>query len=49
MCGERPDFLDSPFFYIDDEGWHLKEGAPKETIEEFEKYMSIDNKLKEKR
>ena len=33
MCGERPDFLDSPFFYVDDNGWHLKEGAPKETVE----------------
>ena len=33
-------FFDIPFFYIDDNGWDLKDGAPKETVEEFNKYAN---------
>ena len=39
MSQARPDFFDSPFFYIDDDGWHLKEGAPEEVVREFKEYM----------
>ena len=40
MSGERPKFFVSEFFYIDDDGWHLKEGAPKEVQDEFDRYMN---------
>lgn len=39
MIGEKPGFIDSPFFYADIDGWHLKPGAPKEVQEEFDAYM----------
>lgn len=39
MIGERPKFFDSEFFYIDDNGWHLKKGAPKEVQDEFDRFM----------
>ena len=41
MIGERPDWLlDSPYFYIDEDGgWALKDDAPKELKEKFEKLM----------
>ena len=39
MIGERPDFLDSSYFYADIDGWKLKPGAPKEVQEEFDAYM----------
>lgn len=35
----RPDFFDSPYFEITDDGWRIKEGAPKEVQKEFDEYM----------
>lgn len=40
MSQARPKFVDSEYFYADDDGWHLKEGAPKEIQEEFDAYMN---------
>lgn len=34
-----PNFINSPYFVMEDENWHLKEGAPQEVIEEFEAFM----------
>lgn len=39
MSVVRPDFVDSPYFYIDENGFHLKEGAPEDTQKEFDEYM----------
>lgn len=39
MIGERPKFLDSPFFYADIDGWKLKPGAPKNVQDEYDQYM----------
>ena len=39
MTLTRPDFLDSEFFYADEKGWHLKEGAPEKVQKEFDEYM----------
>jgi len=41
MSTARPKFIDSPYFYVDDDGWHLQEGAPKEVQEEFDAYMNV--------
>lgn len=38
MSQSRPDFIESEYFYIDDEGWHLKENAPEDMKKEFEEY-----------
>ena len=35
----KPEFIDSPFFYTDDEGFHLKDGAPPEVVKEFNEFM----------
>lgn len=34
-----PDFIDSPYLIIDENGWRLKEDAPEELKKEFDKYM----------
>lgn len=39
MSTQRPDFMDSACFYIDDDGWHLKEDAPEDVKKEFYAYM----------
>ena len=39
MIGEPPKFLDSPYFYSDEDGWHLRSGAPKEVQDEYDEYM----------
>lgn len=36
---DRPDFLDSGYVKITDEGWELKEGAPEKIKKEFEQFM----------
>lgn len=41
MIGERPDFLDSTYFVMELNNWHLKPGAPEETIQEFEQFMRL--------
>ena len=40
-----PDFINSEYFYIDDDGWHLKEGALEEVKKEFEEYMNIPDDI----
>ena len=39
MIGEVPKFIDSPYFVDEPGNWHLKPGAPEETVKEFESYM----------
>jgi hypothetical protein len=39
MIGSRPLFLDSPYFVMEEDNWHLKEGAPAGIVEEFNQYM----------
>lgn len=39
MSRPRPSFLDSPYFVDDVDNWHLKEGAPKELVDEFNSWM----------
>lgn len=36
---KRPDFMDTPYFYIDNHGWHIKEDAPPKIKKEFFEYM----------
>ena len=39
MIGERPKFFDSPYFVGELGNWHLKPGAPKEVVDEFNAFM----------
>lgn len=34
-----PKFFKSEYFVCEVDNWHLKEGAPKDIVEEFEKWM----------
>ena len=34
----RPKFMDSPYFVPEFGNWHLKEGAPKKVVKEFEEW-----------
>lgn len=34
-----PKFISTPYFYIDDDGWHLTPDAPEEVVREFEEFM----------
>lgn len=45
MSRARPDFIDSEYFYVDDDGWHLKDGAPEDVKKEFKEYMSIPDDI----
>lgn len=44
MIGSRPNFMDSPYFVMEEDNWHLKDGAPEEVVEEFNQYMGYDDK-----
>lgn len=46
MIGSRPHFMDSPFFVMEEDNWHLKEGAPADIVKEFNDYMNEDKLLK---
>lgn len=48
MSIARPKFVDSQYFYIDDDGWHLEDGAPDEVVKEFEEYMEYKKELKDR-
>ena len=48
MSIERPKFVDSPYFYTDEDGWHLKDDAPEDVRKEFDEYMKYEEELKEK-
>jgi hypothetical protein len=39
MIGSRPLFLDSPYFVMEEDNWHLKTGAPEEVVKEFNQFM----------
>lgn len=39
MNGKIPKFMDSPYFVRELFNWHLKPGAPKEIVDEFNEYM----------
>ena len=47
MIGGRPSFIDSPYFVMEEDNWHLKEGAPAELVKEFNDYMNSGNELME--
>lgn len=47
MIGERPDFMDSPYFVMEIGNWHLKPGAPEEVVKEFEEFMKALNRTRE--
>jgi hypothetical protein len=34
-----PKFIDSPYFVMEVDNWHLKPGAPPEVVKEFDQYM----------
>ena len=40
MIGSKPKFMDSPFFVMDEDNWHLKPGAPADVVKEFNDYMN---------
>ena len=42
MSMTRPKFVDSEYFYADESGWHLKEGAPSDVQKEFDEYMQYE-------
>lgn len=48
MSTAKLNFADSPYFIPEEDNWHLKEGAPEETVEEFEKYMRYSDEMEEK-
>lgn len=39
MIGSRPKFMDSPYFVMEEDNWHLKEGAPADVVKEFNEFM----------
>lgn len=39
MTGTAPNFINSPFFVNEPGNWHLKPGAPKEVVQEFNDFM----------
>jgi len=39
MNGTAPSFINSPFFVGKPGNWHLKPGAPKEVVQEFNDFM----------
>lgn len=45
---QKPDFVDDPHFYIDDEGFHLRDGAPPEVVAEFEEFMEQQEEARRK-
>ena len=47
MIGDTPKFLDSPYFVDEPGNWHLKPGAPEETVKEFEAFTKAMDKPSE--
>ena len=47
MIIEIPSFMKSNYLIVDEKGWRLKEGAPKELQEEFNEFMRLVNKENE--
>ena len=44
MIGSRPSFMDSPYFVMEEDNWHLKPGAPAGTVKEFNEFMQELNR-----
>lgn len=44
MIGSRPKFMDSPYFVMEEDNWHLKPDAPEDVVKEFNEYMGYDEK-----
>lgn len=38
---QPPKFLDSPYFFWDENGWGLRSGAPPDVVAEFNEVMRI--------
>lgn len=36
---KKPKFIDSPYFVMESDNWHIKNDAPEEIKKEFEEYM----------
>lgn len=47
MIADCPKFYDSPFFVDEPGNWHLKPGAPKEVVEEFNDFMKAQEGIPE--
>ena len=47
MIIEAPNFINSKYLIIDEQGWRLKEDAPKELQKEFDEFMRLINKENE--
>lgn len=47
MSTTKLKFTDSPYFYVDENGWNIREDAPEEVKKEFEEYMEYSKKLQE--
>lgn len=45
---ERPNFIDSKWFVMEPDNWHLRPNAPKEIVREFEKFMNKHEEYGEK-
>ena len=43
MLTFKTGFMDSEYAYWDEDGWHLKEGAPADVQKEFDEYMSMSS------
>ena len=40
-----PSFIKSPYFYIENNRWKLRDDAPKKLKEEFDKFMKAQKEL----
>lgn len=47
MNAERPKFIDSVFFVMEDENWHLLPGAPDDVVQEFNDFNRMMKRLAE--
>lgn len=43
----RPDFIDSPYFIMEFDNWHLLPDAPAEVVKEFDEWMAAYNEASE--
>ena len=43
---KMPNFIKSPYFVPEFGNWHLKDGAPKEVVDEFNEYMKREEENK---
>lgn len=44
---KAPGFVKDPHFYIDDDGFHLRDGAPPDIVREFEEFMKTQREAEE--